>query len=260
MKPNYSYNNSDEIMSLVDNLFMESSINVKMISVDGVGMYVLEAFNKEIMPGIIISDEIPPVLKNHNELDDYSTDRLMGIYSHQTRAITIYPQGIEKVKQKLIELHPEYAQNKKTNLYANLIKIVILHELGHYFFHNMDFKRVIWNSEDPKPFAPIFINDMIDEWVAQSFAYNCVKDSTDLAKTFLQLTKIQSIPYQSFIQENLKSYLSRKEDWSRLISYFQYFNVKVQPWLDKEVKSQIGNLEITLNNTKRCIDMDKYNC
>lgn len=254
MKPNYSYNSSDEIVSLIHNLFLKSGINVKMISEGGYGKYVLEDFIKEMMPGIIFSDEI-------TQVGDFSTDGLMGVYSLESRSITIYPQGIEKAKQELLKVNTEYySKNKDSNLYADLTKIVILHELGHYFFHNMDFKHVYWNNEVPQPFASVFIHEMIDEWVAQSFVFNCIKDVNHLFDTFQKLTEIQNVQYKSIFRTDLEKYLPNPIEsiWVRIISYLQYFNVKVKPVLDEKQKTQIGYLDIIFDATNMIINYDKY--
>jgi len=252
MKTNYHYNNSDQVLQLVNNFFIKEKINMKLTSEQGFGKYVFEDSFNEIFPNIIFSDEIPLILKKYPYLDVYPIDKLMGIYSPQTKSITIYIQGIEKAKQKLFEVLPELTQKKENNLYADLIKIVILHELGHYLFHNMDFKEVIWKADAPQPFAPIFINESVDEWVAQSFAYNCVKDVSELESILLQLTEIQPLPYKSFLNIELQ------ESWARYISYLQYFDKTVKPILVNEEKTQFNDINVILDATNLKINMDKY--
>lgn len=258
MKTNYHYNDSDQVIQLVHNFFFNEKINMKLISAQGLAKYEFEDSFNEIIPNIIFSDKIPQILIKHPDLDEYPIDELMGIYSPQTRSITIYVQGVEKAKQKLFEVYPELTQNKGNNLYADLIKIVILHELGHYFFHNMDFKLVTWNNDAPQPFAPIFINESVDEWVAQSFAYNCVKYVPELESILLRLTEIQPLPYKSFLNIKLQND-DPPVSWVRYISYLQYFDKLVKPILVNEEKTQFNDIDVILDATNLKINMDKYN-
>lgn len=250
MTLNYHYNSNEEIISLVHKMFEKHAINRKCIHPNGVTEYVFDEINSQIMPNIILSDELPDV-----QIEDYSTDRLMGKYSPESRSITIYLQGIEKVRQKFQELYRDDL-NKGANLYADLIRIVIFHELGHYFFHNMDFKSLICLKE-PEPFAAVFSTEIIDEWVAQSFTYQCVENESGLLDVLVKLANFQSRPYKTFIQENLKPFLD-KESWKRIISYLQFFNVKVKPRLNEDEINQINNLEIILNWVDTIISQEKY--
>ncbi|MDD3014289.1 MAG: hypothetical protein PHC34_11355 [Candidatus Gastranaerophilales bacterium] len=254
MKTNFHYNNNDEIISLIHKMFIEHNINQICIYPDGYTKYVFNKINEQIMPNIILSDEMP---ERYYEVDDYSTDGLMGFYSPESRSIIIYLQGIEKVRQKLYELHSEYYQLKKINLYADLLKIVILHELGHYLFHNMEFGGICWrdDDDDPHPFAPVFIFERVDEWIAQSFVYQCIKGEFGLLDTMIKISDIQPYAYKSYNTPSLKKYLEI-EKWSRIISYLQYYRDK------DSIKSEISkksDIETILDIVENCIDEDIYN-
>ena len=251
MELNYHYNSNEEIISLVHNMFEKHGINQKGISPKRYLEYVFDEINNQIMPNIIFSDELP-----NKKIDDYSTDGLMGAYSPESRSITIYLQGIEKARNKLLEVYADYYEENETNLYADLIKIVILHELGHYFFHNMDFKSLVCREES-QPFAAVFLNEMIDEWVAQSFTYQCVENESNLLDVLVKLANEQKLHYKTFLQENLKNYL-HKEKWKPIISYLQFFNVKVKLRLTEVDKNQINDLKIALEGVEGAIRNDNY--
>ena len=138
---------------------------------------------------ITFSDEIPP----GKEFGKYPIDRLMGLYIPETRNIVIYLQGISQVARELAD------KIANTNLYEKLMTLTILHEIGHYWFHNVSNAQICDRCFKNDPFAPVFINDYIDEWVAQMFAYVCIEQDSNLQDIMIKLSKNQDEKYQSFL-------------------------------------------------------------
>ena len=79
------------------------------------------------------------------------------------------------------------------------LKIVILHEIGHYYHFNVNHEFI--NDEE---FAPQALNLSIDEWVAQTFAYLCIKENELLKETMIEIAKFQPKEYRSFIETNIE--------------------------------------------------------
>lgn len=165
----YRYNRNKEIISLLENTF--------------------EEFKKENSIPITFSDEIPPKLRD--KMDDYPIDGLMGAYFLETKHIVIYLQGINRVANDM------GSKFKISNLYENLMIIVILHEIGHYWFDNIAF-TARFNCYKDLPKVSTMDNPSIDEWVAQMFAFICIKKKKNLIKTMHELTKDQPEEYKSF--------------------------------------------------------------
>lgn len=151
--------------------------------------------NEDYSPVIIFSDEKPPLLRE--TMDDYPVDGLMGAYFHETRTIKIYLQGINKAFNELTNKieSPEILKN----LYPNLLKIVILHEIGHYYHFNVNHEFI-----KDEEFAPQALGSHIDEWVAQTFAYLCFKENEQLKETMIEIAKFQPKEYRSFIETNIE--------------------------------------------------------
>lgn len=168
-----NYNDANEIISLVHKAFPE--------------------FEKGYAVQIIFSDETPPIFQSKSDeeidrfKDKFPIDELLGTYTLETKEIKIYLQGIrwatEIQKKKILE---------KNVFFEELLKIVILHELGHFWFHNVSFLN---EAPSDKPNSP-----EIDEWVAQMFTFycieNCIENKHDLMIIFEELMKNQPIEYK----------------------------------------------------------------
>jgi hypothetical protein len=172
MDIHYKYNHNGQIISLLLKSFPE--------------------FEKDFLIPITFSDELPPIFQrekfkgkeNEGKLEDYPIDELMGIYLPETRNIVIYLQGINRAAMDLSSIL------KISNLYEKLLKIVMLHEIGHYWFHNGEFLSL--------ELAEWFDNPQVNEWIAQMFVFLCIKEDEILKQTMLKLSNSQSEIYQSF--------------------------------------------------------------
>jgi len=160
---------------------------------------------------IIFSDELPPVLvdkkdkngKDNNEkLLNYPVETLLGKYKHETKEIIIYLLGIQYV----VEAESEKMGYCKADFYQHLLKIVILHEIGHYWFYNFideaNFKDDPNFKEDIRKFNETeqsnVTNTLLHEWIAQMFAYLCL--DSEIEKTFMEkFADKQPEEYQTFL-------------------------------------------------------------
>lgn len=164
---------------------------------------------------IIFSDEEPSILiiekKTDNKIDKYPVCDLLGKYNPQTKEITIYLQGINRAtedeRKNLVKYDLANYKCTKSDFYQHLLKVVILHEIGHYWFHNFAvdpklmkesgdvYLRNKINFLENDPERSIFIN----EWIAQMFAYLCLTDPVE--KSFMEeFAKIQPPEYNAFLK------------------------------------------------------------
>jgi len=173
----YKYENNKEIKSYVERSFPE--------------------FNDYLL-NITFSAEIPPILqslidfKSENydeELTEYPIDQLMGAYSHETKSIVIYLLGIHLAAKQL------KSRINVSSLYADLLHIVLLHEIGHYWFYNVKISKDLrFSGADIEPIK----DKKVDEWIAQMFAYFCLKENTNLTMTMSALAEHQPEDYRFY--------------------------------------------------------------
>ena len=165
-----------------------------------------ELTSKDYSIPITFSDEIPPIFFDEKgkfkgqDLDKYPIDKLMGVYIPETRNIVIYLQGINQATKDLAD------RITVPNLFENLMTIVILHEIGHYWFHNVTIEKdiIIMKLDDDQIlnetyFAPGINSPVIEEWIAQMFAFFCINKNVNLVKTMEGLAKDQPNEYQSYL-------------------------------------------------------------
>ena len=168
-----------------------------------------EIISKDYSIPITFSDEIPPIFFDKEgkfkgqDFDKYPIDKLMGVYIPETRNIVIYLQGINQTTKDLAD------KITVPNLFENLMTIVILHEIGHYWFHNVSIEKdvIIMKLDDDQIltetyFAPGINNPVIEEWIAQMFAFFCINMNVNLVKTMAGLSKDQPNEYQSYLKYN----------------------------------------------------------
>lgn len=173
MDISYEFNHNEQIISLLIKSFPE--------------------FEKNFSIPITFSDEMPPIFhkrqkferkEKEGKLDDYPIDELMGVYLPRTRNIVIYMQGINRAVNDLSK------EINDPNLYENLLTIVILHEIGHYWFYNVKIKTAL-----PTP----RINEIeIKECIAQLFVFYCIKNNTELVETMNSLSENQPNEYKTY--------------------------------------------------------------
>lgn len=177
MDIHYRYNRNEEVISILLKFFQE--------------------FKKDYTIPITYSDETPPIFhegpefegkENEGKLPNYPFEGLMGAYFPETRNIVIYLQGINKTTNDLS------GEIKIRNLFENLMIIVILHEIGHYWYNNVKFSSV-----EPTAW---FDDPWVNEWIAQMFVFQCIKDDEMLKTTMIKLSNSQSEIYQSFNCKN----------------------------------------------------------
>jgi hypothetical protein len=188
MKLNYDFNKDKIIIQCIKDFFPES---------DGI-----------CIP-IIFSDEVPPILIiNQPNIDKHPICGLGGKYDPKTKEITIYLQGLNRATEDLgnIEIVRRYMRRynfTKSALYQMLLKVVIVHEIGHYWFYNfadnpelMEDKDYIHNKIDYLK-NDLERNNFIDEWIAQMFAYLCLTDPAE-KKFMVKFSKKQPEEYRTF--------------------------------------------------------------
>ncbi len=186
----YQYNRNNEIADFLKTSFEELT-------------------SKDYTIPITFSDEIPPIFTDKKrkfegkELDEYPIDELMGAYFPETRRIVIYLQGINRAVKELTD------KIATPSLFENLMMIVVLHEIGHFWFHNVTIKKelIIRKIDDDEIlnesyFAPEINNPVIGEWIAQMFAFFCLKNNVNLLKTMTELAKVQPNEYRSYQNYN----------------------------------------------------------
>ena len=179
MKIQYNFKRDQEIIDCLIENFME--------------------FKTTMSIPIIFSDKEPPIYldrifisgkprteKEKNPiLRKYPIDRLMGEYLPKKRQIIIYLQGINRAAEYLSK------KEKHPNLYDNLLSIVLLHEIGHFWVHNFKNDKMSNNKR--------FNDNNLSEWIAQVFAFLCLHKSVGAKKVMLLLAKYQPAAYRTFV-------------------------------------------------------------
>ncbi|WP_297099321.1 hypothetical protein [uncultured Draconibacterium sp.] len=164
MEINFSFNRSLEIIDEVSTTFSEFESNC---------------------PTIVFSDEIPPLLAGkNNEIEKFPVCGLLGEYCLRTKKIIIYLQGINFVHTKL------GSNPQSSKLYQNLLKIVIIHELGHYWHYTCMNKSNYEGSICDEEFS---------EWIAQMFTMFCLSKYKTATEILFNLSKNQPDIYKSFV-------------------------------------------------------------
>ena len=118
----------------------------------------------------------------------------MGAYFPDTRNIVIYLQGINMI-----------VNNKDcTCNYEQLIILVILHEIGHFWYHKMV------KGENYSP------DTIVQEWVAQMFTFLIIKENQEVKDCMTNLSKKQPIEYKtycdSFFEKGVKEFRAKLKD------------------------------------------------
>ena len=167
----YDYNRSGEVEKLIYTSFPELQNEINFIKIN-------------------FSDELPPILANYSnqnfeELRNtwfiQSFDGRLGEYNPETKEITIYLQGFNFSTNIILS---QTGINDIFVFYKTLLKIVILHEIGHFWFDNMvqlqnakiQNKGHFNNDLSKYPYKDY---KRVYEWVAQMFAYLCLDNEQD---------------------------------------------------------------------------------
>lgn len=151
---------------------------------------------------IVFTDEIPfrlsEIIKTTNEKNykEVKIFKLLGEYLPQENIIKIYLQGFRFAFQYSL------INEQTIRDYQILMKIVILHEIGHYWFYNFhglnssDVSELIDFSRDNN-----YHHKYIHEWAAQAFSYLCLTDEEEkkYMKSFAK--DRQPEEYQTFIDD-----------------------------------------------------------
>ncbi|MBF0397824.1 MAG: hypothetical protein HQK78_13680 [Desulfobacterales bacterium] len=143
------------------------------------------------LPEIYMSDETPPMMKNHginpNYESKYDIEKLLGCYEYYFKRIIIYEKGIDSLKGQF---------NQQW-----LTSVVLIHELGHWITHQLPTPKT--SSWQINHYAATDTNvhegwaQLICQWIAGNVKGN-------FAAIFNQLNKRQSSPYH--IYKALKKY------------------------------------------------------
>jgi hypothetical protein len=216
MDIHYCYNRKNEIIDFLKNSFEELT-------------------SKDYSIPITFSNETPPIFfdrygkfKEH-DLDKYPIDDLMGVYYLTTRSIVIYLQGIHRAVNELSDIIAI------PNFYENLMTIVILHEIGHYWFHNVKIDAKNYSLVNNYSLDPKILNPTIGEWIAQMFTYLCIKENDDLLNAMEELVKVLPIEYQSF-----KNYYTMDiSEFKRSAKAFQF--VPSDIWKDDDFQGTVNS-------------------
>jgi len=176
---------------------------------------------------IVFTDEIPFKLNefiekglNNNKDLKYPIFQLFGEYIPKSNIIKIYLQGLNfAFKNSVLD-------EKLMKEYQMLLKIVILHEIGHFWFYN--------NSGLPSTIKKDLIVDLeandnnqndgkyIHEWVAQIFAYLCLE--TDDERYFMkEFSKNQPEEYQTYLDDIKNTTLNKFTQFCKFLHLNDFF-------------------------------------
>lgn len=204
---NYDYKNSESISNRILELFPElygHEINVE--------------FSDELKK--IIADYKKALLDNNGHFK-IPVFQFLGEYFPGSKLIKIYLLGLKEAT--------DYVNSARD--FQMLLKIVLYHEIGHYWFYNYSglpekYKDILVDlSEDV---ANSQLNAcFIHEWIAQLFAFICL--DTDEERAFMKnFAKKQPLEYQTFISvlnypqislilKNVSKLLHLSEVFSRIL-------------------------------------------
>lgn len=182
----YNYNKNREIQLLLSKSCPDFQFDDCVINFSDEVPEHLENLRKE---------ERPFGRKDDTEIPQVMIDELMGAYFPDLKKIVIYLQGINHVAN--------YRIPKCT--FENLLQIVIIHEIGHYWHHSIEtknyYKRCTWEKE----------------WIAQTFTSIVAYQSTALQECMDNLREKQNVCYKTY-QE------FRKANMNALIQSIQNIN------------------------------------
>lgn len=227
----YDYNRREEILYLVYSNFPE-----------------LKDFN---IP-IVFTDEIPERLikllkTTNNEKKKATIYKLLGEYLPQNNTIKIYLQGFRFIFQ--------YREIDEQNIkeYQTLFKIVILHEIGHYWFYNHSGLSVQYNdlllditgNEELNQEKSCFIH----EWVAQIFAYICLENEEERA-FMKKFAENQPPEYGTFVRElNFIELKCIFRNVSKLLHLPEVFE-RILKWKRMPDRNIVDTIQDILNDPK----------
>jgi len=178
---------------------------------------------------IIFTDEIPFKLNEFIEKGlDYNKDfkypifQLFGEYIPKNNIIKIYLQGLN------FAFRNSALDKKLMKEYQMLLKIVILHEIGHFWFYNntglplkikndliVELETSDNNQSDRK---------YIYEWVAQIFAYLCLE--TDEERDFMKkLSSNQPEEYQTYLDDIKNITLNKFKQFCKFLHLNDFFTL-----------------------------------
>ncbi|MDD3014516.1 MAG: hypothetical protein PHC34_12505 [Candidatus Gastranaerophilales bacterium] len=177
---NYDLNNSEIISNKILALFPElKDFEIKV------------EFSDELKEKI---SDYKVAHNDNNDVFDIPVYQFLGEYFPDSKLIKIYLLGL-----KVASDHANSARD-----FQILLKIVLYHEIGHYWFYNYsglpkECNNILVDlsvSEDNSQLNACFIH----EWIAQLFAYICL--DTDEERTFMRnFANKQPSEYRTFKDE-----------------------------------------------------------
>lgn len=156
-------------------------------------------------------------------------DGLLGMYSYDENHLEIEGK-IELFMNPILQFSEKYSLEKSMpfiDCHINLLKIVLLHEVGHWIFHYLPSKKSHYNS------CHNLFSRELQEAIAQYFVIKAIDGNEPLNDLFIWLWKQQSALYEPkldcpieairVIREEVIHNLSEQVKESLTIDWFKEF-------------------------------------